>query len=98
MSDNRDRREFWLAHWQRCRDRGMTLKDYAQQEGLSVSVFYGWSQRFKREANGSSAFTRVTLLPEAPAEYRLCFPNGLVLEWRGVADLDHLRRLVRSLQ
>ena len=97
MSDNRDRREFWVAHWHCCQERGMTLKDYAEQEGLSVSVFYGWSKRFKPEAKVTCAFTRVRLLPETPAEYRMCFPNGLVLQWRGAADLDHLSRLVKSL-
>ena len=98
MNDNRDRREFWLAHWRRCRELGMTLKEYARQEGLTVSVFYGWSKRFKRQEKVSPTFTQVALLPETTdTEFRLCFPNGLVLEWRGVADLDHLSKLVRSL-
>ena len=46
MSHNRDRRAFWHAHWQRCRTLGMSLKDYAEQEGLSLMVFYGWSQPY----------------------------------------------------
>ena len=97
MSHNRDRREFWQAHWQRCRKLKMTLKDYAEREGLTVSVFYGWSKRFKREAAAESGFSRVTIMPETPAQYRLRFPNGLVLEWSGKADAEQLSGLVKCL-
>jgi hypothetical protein len=51
-----DRRHFWQAHFKRCREFGMTLKAYAEQEGLTVSVFYGWSKRFKREQSTGSRF------------------------------------------
>ncbi len=97
MSHNRDRREFWQAHWQRCRKLKMTLKDYAEREGLTVSVFYGWSKRFKREAAAESGLSRVTIMPETPAQYRLRFPNGLVLEWSGEADAEQLCGLVKCL-
>ena len=46
MSAHRDRRQFWRAHFERCQELGMTLKAYAEQEELTVSVFYGWSKRF----------------------------------------------------
>ena len=49
MGAHQDRRQFWRAHFERCQELGMTLKSYAEQEGLTVSVFYGWSKRFKRE-------------------------------------------------
>ncbi len=98
MSHNRDRREFWQAHWRRCRKLKMTLKDYAEKEGLTISVFYGWSKRFKREAAAAeSTFSRVTITSETPAQYRLRFPNGLVLEWSGKADAEHLSGLVKCL-
>ncbi|MCB1753259.1 MAG: hypothetical protein KDI74_16200 [Gammaproteobacteria bacterium] len=80
MSNERDRLKFWETHWQRCRKLGMTLKEYAEKEGLTVSVLYGWSKRFKREEAMSSILSRVTVLPSVPTQYRLCFPNGLVLE------------------
>jgi len=97
MSNNRDRREFWETHWQRCRKLGMTLKEYAEKEGLTVSVLYRWSKRLKREEATSSTFSRVTVLPSVPAQYRLCFPNGLVLEWSGETDAEQLSRLVKCL-
>ena len=96
MSDNRDRRAFWLAHWNRCRTLGMTLKDYAEQEGLTLTVFYGWSKRFKRETAAESSFSRVSVMA-TPVQYRLCFPNGLVLEWSGETDADQLSRFAKQL-
>lgn len=97
MSDKRDRRGFWVTHWKRCRKLGMTLKEYADKEGLTNWVFYGWSKRFKREETTSSTFSRVTVLPSVPAQYRLSFPNGLVLEWSGEADAELLSRLGKCL-
>ncbi len=97
MSHNRDRRGFWHEHWSRCRALGMTLKDYAEQEGLTLTVFYGWSKRFKREAAAGSRFSRVTVMPATPVQYRLCFPNGLVLEWCGETDAEQLSRLAKQL-
>ena len=98
MSNNRDRREFRHAHWQRCQALGMTQKDYGKREGLTVTVFYGWTQRFKREASAVSSFRQVTVMPATPAQYRLCFPNGLVLEWCGQPDVEQLSRLAKHLR
>ncbi|PLY11930.1 MAG: hypothetical protein C0631_18480 [Sedimenticola sp.] len=97
MTHQQDRRQFWRAHYDRCHQLGLTLKGYAEQEGLTVSVFYGWSKRFKREASATSRFTRVEIGTTGPADYRLRLPNGLVLEWSGTADTAQLARLVKSL-
>jgi len=97
MSAHRDRRQFWLAHFERCRELGMTLKSYAEQEGLTVSVFYGWSKRFKREQANESKFSKVRIAASTPAEYRLSFPSGLILEWVGDPDAAQLARLVKLL-
>ena len=97
MGAHQDRRQFWRAHFERCRELGMTLKSYAEQEGLTVSVFYGWSKRFKREQTNRSKFSKVTIAASTPAEYRLRFPSGLVLEWVGDPDAAQLARLVKLL-
>ena len=98
MSSNRDRREFWHAHWQHCQALGMTQKDYAKREGLTLTVFYGWTKRFKREAGAVSNFRQATVMPETSVQYRLCFPDGLVLEWCGQPDAEQLSRLVKQLR
>jgi len=98
MGSQQNRRQFWQAHLQRCRASGMTLKAYAEQEGLTLSVFYGWNRRLKRKpAPEGSSFTRALVTSSPSTEYRLRFPNGLVLEWEGNPDTDCLMELVRQL-
>ncbi len=102
MARHQNRRAFWRAHYQHCREQGMTLKDYAAQEGLTLSVFYGWSKRFRKENLDSNTpspvgFSRVRVACTSSVQYRLQFPNGLVLEWQGEADSNHLKQLVQAL-
>lgn len=97
MDQPQNRRQFWWTHCQRCRDLGMTLKAYAVQEGLTLSVLYGWSKRFKQEQAVGSAFSRVQLVSARAPAYRLHLPNGLVLEWDGDPDAGQLARLVKAL-
>ena len=97
MGAHQDRRQLWRAHFERCQELGMTLKSYAEQEGLTVLVFYGWSKRFKREQADESEFSKVRIAASTPAEYRLSFPSGLVLEWVGDPDAAQLARLVKLL-
>ncbi|MEW7978289.1 MAG: hypothetical protein AB2813_00270, partial [Candidatus Sedimenticola endophacoides] len=37
MGHHQDRRQFWQAHYDHCHELGMTLKGYAEQEGLTLS-------------------------------------------------------------
>ena len=75
----------------------MTLKAYAEQEGLKLSVFYSWSKRLNKAEESAVGFTRVELKRSNPTSYRLHLPGGLVLEWQGQADAEQLARLVKHL-
>jgi hypothetical protein len=97
MDQPQNRRQFWWAHCQRCRELGMTLKAYAAQEGLTLSVLYGWSKRFRQELAAGPVFSRVQLVSARAPSYRLHLPNGLVLEWDGDPDAGQLARLVKAL-
>jgi hypothetical protein len=81
MDQPQNRRQFWRAHCQRARKLGMTLKAYAAQEGLTLSVLCSWSKRFKQEQAAGSVFSRVQLVSATAPAYRLHLPNGLV--WNG---------------
>jgi hypothetical protein len=102
-----NRRDVWLAHLRRCRARGQSLKAYAEAHGLGLSTLYSWQARLKAEGllGGESARTFVRVEPSAAAPvptpgpgtgpHRLAFPNGLVLEWQGAADLRLIGQLLR---
>ncbi|MEW7976376.1 MAG: hypothetical protein AB2814_02645 [Candidatus Sedimenticola endophacoides] len=96
MGHHQDRRQFWQAHYDHCHELGMTLKGYAEQGGLTLSVFYRWSRQLKKEAQ-TTRFSRVEMASFNSADYRLHLPNGLVLEWSGEADAAQLARLVGAL-
>jgi len=99
MEASQPRHEFWFGHLRRCQEEGLTLKAYAQREGLTLSVLYGWSQRFKQQHGTSGQFTRVALSePDAISRYCLRFPSGLVLEWSGSVDTQELERLLEVLR
>ena len=97
MSHNHNRRQFWQSHLTRSRELGMTLKAYAEQEGLKLSVFYSWSKRLNKVQETAVGFARVELKPLNATPYRLHLPGGLVLEWQGQADTEQLARLVKHL-
>ena len=97
MSHHHNRRQFWQAHFTRSRELGMTLKAYAEQEGLKLSVFYSWSKRLNKGKETAVGFARVGRKPLDTASYRLHLPGDLVLEWQGQADVEQLARLVKQL-
>jgi len=60
----------------------MSPKNYTAQERPILTVFYGWSKRFKREAAAAPSFSRVTMMPATAVEYRLRGPTHLpTLRW-----------------
>ncbi len=97
-----ERQRAWLEHLRACRAQGLSLKAYAQRQGLNLQRFYQWNRRLKRlglaatDAPVSFAAVRVSAARAVTGSQRLHFPNGLMLEWDGSADLalvEHLLRL-----
>lgn len=99
-----ERQREWLEHLRACRAQGLSLKAYAEEQGLNLQRFYHWHRRLKRlglvatDTPVSFAAIRVSAAPGVTGSQRLHFPNGLLLEWDGPADLalvEHLLRLSR---
>jgi predicted transcriptional regulator len=90
----------WLEHVQACRARGLSLKAYAEQAGLDVQRLYRWHRRLKQLGltvgieEVDFAAVQVRDWAEQAGRQRLHFPNGLVLEWGGTADLGLVGRLL----
>ncbi len=43
-----ERQRAWLEHLRACRAQGLSLKAYAEQQGLNLQRFYHWHRRLKR--------------------------------------------------
>jgi hypothetical protein len=39
--------QFWLGHYRRWQESGLSLASYARSQGLVVNSFYGWHRRLK---------------------------------------------------
>jgi len=100
-SEPTERQREWLGHLQACRSRGLSLKAYAEQQGLNLQRFYHWHRRLKRlglvrcEQTVSFAAVRASEMRGVGGVQRLHFPNGLMLEWEGHADLALVEHLLR---
>jgi hypothetical protein len=95
-----ERQREWMEHVQTCRAQGLSLKAYADGAGLDVQRLYRWHRRLKQLGliGGTEAVSfaavRVQGCGEPAGTQRLHFPNGLVLEWGGSADLTLVARLL----
>lgn len=99
-----ERQQEWLEHLKSCREQGLSLKAYAEQSGIPAQRFYHWHRRLKvlgfvvdAEAVDFSA-VQIERSSARAGTRRLHFPNGLVLEWEGGADLALVERLLRLSQ
>jgi hypothetical protein len=103
-SELTERQREWLEHLRACRSQGLSLKTYAEQQGLNLQRFYHWHRRLKRlglvatDTPVSFAAVRVSAAPGVTGTQRLHFPNGLMLEWDGSADLALVEHLLRLSQ
>lgn len=89
--------------WRTCRyaaARGVSLKAYAEQQGLNLQRLYHWHRRLKRlglvrcEQTVSFAAVRVCKMRGVGGVQRPHFPNGVMLEWEGHADLALVEHLL----
>ena len=77
---------------------------HAEQQGLNLQRFYHWHRRLKRlgldatDTPVSFAAVRVSASRGVTGPQRLHFPNGLMLEWDGSADLALVEHLLRLSQ
>ena len=93
------KQQFWLEHVDRCTESGQSMRAYAEAHNLSVQSFYSWkSQLAKRSRDARKAnagFTEVHVR-SAPVPALIRFPNGCVLESRGL-DEASMRSLCSAL-
>jgi hypothetical protein len=99
-----ERQREWLEPLRACRTQGLSLKSYAEQQGLNPQRFYHWHRRLKElglvAATEPVSFVAVQISQARRVGHvqRLHFPNGLTLEWDGSAHLALVEHLLRLSQ
>lgn len=108
MSELTERQRYWLGHLKACKAQGLSLRAYAEAEGLGLGSLYGWNRKLgpyldpnKRSssADTSPRFVPVELTgPSAfSADCRIDLPNGVTLHWPLTAPPEPLRHLLPVL-
>ena len=102
----------WRDRITKCRQSGLSVKAWCQQNGLKSSAYYYWVKRFKvsgqeEAADNSSPFAEVILLPESKrnsldiqpfkAELSLSFGNFSINVPNGFDPMT-LTEIVKVLQ
>lgn len=86
------RQRYWLAHLQRCAQRGLSLSAYARAQGLKVGALYEAKSRLRQQGAwlpSVARFVRVQALPASAKDgpraplFRVSLPNGVVVEVAG---------------
>ena len=81
QSPTTSRQQFWLKHLNCCHESGMSLKAYAEANGLNLGTFYSYSNRLR--GKGMAGFARVvpsTQTANSPLPCRILLPNGVAVE------------------
>lgn len=95
------KQQFWLEHVERCAESGRSMREYAKAHDLNVQSFYSWKAQLAKRSRialkAGASFTEVQVRSATvPAVIQIRFPNGCVLEIRGLDDAS-LRTLCSAL-
>ena len=100
------RQQRLLDHLRQCEARGVSLKDYAESEGLKVADLYSGKQELRRKgviagATSRSRFVRARIaVGDDGVETVLCrvrLPNGCVVELRCAPEGQALQSILEAV-
>ena len=96
-------KEEWLAHHNKVKSTGQSMRGYAKENGLSYESFRYWSRKFKAAkiakcpADGKGDFLPVIQRENENSQIRISVDCVDVIVEKNV-DLDHLRSLIVFLK
>jgi hypothetical protein len=75
----------WAVITARYRQSGLGMKEFCEQEGLTLRTFENWYRRVRRSEMGKGRFVAVSAPSGAasPWAVEIEFPNGVRLRVRG---------------
>jgi transposase-like protein len=72
---------------------GQTKKDYCQQHGISIPVFYYWYKRYRQE-DTAGGFIPVVLNGKPIDHIEVRYPNGVTIKLPANTSLATLRTYI----
>jgi hypothetical protein len=102
-----ERQRHWLRHLQACERSGETIRRYGERQGLSIHSLYSARKRLRgigfsfgtprRTSRVSFAKVGVREASVGPAQWRVHFPNGAMVEWDVPLGSEHARELLQAI-
>lgn len=78
----------------------VSKKQFCQQEGIPLSVFYYWQKKYKQASQApDKGFLPVGISskPQARGSIEITFPNGVILRLEEENDLEMICSLITSI-
>lgn len=94
-----EQQQYWLSHIEACQQQGLSMKRYAQREGIALNTLYQAKCRMTKAKilpiKKSSQFQRVAIsaVSTVPADCTITLPNGIRLDWPASGDTQSLALL-----
>ncbi len=82
------------AHIDACRESGLTVKEYCQQQGLSRAGYYYWLRRLRPQASSGSIVPVQIHNARIGGTLEISYPNGVSLSFSGELNSNNLKALV----
>ncbi len=97
-----ERQRYWLEHVKAAKDRGMTLVDYAAEQGLKLKDLYNWKSRLIKlgtlESSASIRDFMAVRMESEPLRRAGCcvhLSNGVKVEWTSPLSEQSLVRILQ---
>jgi hypothetical protein len=91
------------AHIQNYLSSGLTQQQFCEKQNLPRSTFTYWLQHFRKYSNSESSNPAAGFIPlqlkDSPRSgfsCRICYPNGVRIDFEGVLDGEVLLSLIKS--
>jgi hypothetical protein len=102
------RQKFWLEHFRSCEAAGNSYKSYAKRHDLKINTFHVNIRRLRllgiaveQSDEGYNIFKKIPVQPipteSISPEVRLCFPNGISIEFNSHFDKTTLPTLLQTV-
>ncbi len=91
--------QYWLFHLEACQQQGLSMKQYAQREGIALNTLYQAKCRMTKAkilpGKKPSIFQRVAVrtVPAVSTDCTITLPNGIRLDWPASSDIHSLALL-----
>ena len=108
MEELSERQRYWLNHLKACKTQGVSLRAYADAEGLGLASLYAWNRKLRQYLDDDRPASDRVVSPQfIPIELdrtslfnancRIELANGVVLHWPLTAAPGALRQLLPIL-